>query len=459
MNNPDLAHPVLSSGNGKTIPFPTSQASPKTVNKLEALVRLEGQLAALPSHAAVALHAINEPRELLGFDQAIMFRIDRRKRAHAEAVSSLARTETMSPLIRQLARLVRDLPESAAAQTLNLNGDAREPNAFEHGLWVPLFDRKKKQYAGLLFARARPWEESDITIANRLGGSYGLALRAHARSKLLSLGSVPNWGWIAASALAAGLALIPVPMTTLAPVEVVPASPTAVRSPVDGIISEVLVLPNAQVGQGTPLLRFDATVLQSDEQVAAQRVAVAAARLAAAQSGAFSDDDAKSSLPVAERELSLAEVQHRNAQMYLSKINVVAGQAGVATFATRNDLIGKPVRVGEKLMDLADPANIAYRIDLPVHDAIALQESNAVKVFLDADPLNGHEAKITELSYHALPQPDGSLAYRIVAEPTQGSVNPRLGLRGTAQLSGETVQLWFFLFRRPIAAFRQYIGR
>jgi Biotin-lipoyl like len=461
MSNPDLAHPdsPLPQGNGNTIPFPqASQTKPS--GKLEQLVHIEGELAALQSHPAVALHAVNATRQLLAYDLAMMFRLSSRGKPSIEAVSSVSRPEPVSPLITEITRIIHKLPQSRETQRCDFGGDTFEGGfASSFGLWVPIQDRNLKTCAGLLLLRATPWQPADVTIASRLGKSYGLALRAHTPAALFRISALSRWTWFALAAVFSGLAFIPVPLTTLAQVEVVPANPVAVRSPIDGVIKDVDVAPNAPVQRGDVLVRFDTTILQSEELVAAERVAVAVAKLASSQNGAFSSDEAKGRLPVDEKELQLAQVQHRNARMFLSRVNVLASKQGVATFASRNELVGKPVRVGEKLMDIADPDDIAYRIDLSVHDAIALEGQNHVRVFLDADPLNGQDAVISEMSYHALPQPDGTLAYRIKAIPLSHSSNPRLGLRGTAQITGERVGLWFFLLRRPIASLRQYLGR
>ncbi len=462
MSNPDLAHPVSHSGsgqgNGKTIPFPQAPFQ-KQSGKLEQLVRIEGELASLQSRTAVAMHAVNETRQILGFDQAMMFRLDPRGKPRIAAVSSIARPEPMSPFIVQLTRIVSTITSAIEPAIFEVGGDGTESVPLSHGLWVPIQNRKLKPCAGLLFLRVAAWQPADVTIAQRLGKSYGLALRAHEAVTMFRPSALPRWSWSLMLLMAAGFALIPVPLTTLAQVEVVPANPVTIRSPIDGVIKEVHVAPNATVSQGDVLLRFDPTVLQSEEQVAAERVSVAAAKLASSQNAAFSSEEAKGRLPVGEKELALAQVQHRNAQQFLSRVNVMASMAGVAVFASRNDLIGKPVRVGEKLLDIADPDDVAYRIDLSVHDAIALNGDNHVRVFLDADPLHGHDATISQMSYHALPQPDGTLAYRINANHVAAGNKPRLGLRGTAQLSGEKVGLWFFLLRRPIASLRQYFGR
>jgi hypothetical protein len=62
------------------------------------------------------------------------------------------------------------------------------------------------------------------------------------------------------------------------------------------------------------------------------------------------------------------------------------------------------------------------------------------------------------MSYHATEKPGGLLAYTVRVDPIGEGKTERIGLRGTAQISGEQVSLGFYLFRRPIAGLRQYLG-
>jgi len=52
------------------------------------------------------------------------------------------------------------------------------------------------------------------------------------------------------------------------------------------------------------------------------------------------------------------------------------------------------------------------------------------------------------------------MAYRLRARfvDDDGATPPRVGLKGTAKLYGETVPLAVYLFRRPLAAIRQHLG-
>ena len=95
---------------------------------------------------------------------------------------------------------------------------------------------------------------------------------------------------------------------------------------------------------------------------------------------------------------------------------------------------------------------------MPVGDAIVLEEGARVRLYLDADPLNAVEAKLTSASYHAVPDAAGVLAYTVRAAFESDATPPRIGLRGTAQIHGERVSAFYYLFRKPLAAVRQWTG-
>jgi hypothetical protein len=319
-------------------------------------------------------------------------------------------------------------------------------------------DRNERLFAGLLALRDKEWAEGDMVIGQRIAGTYSHALQALTPPSLLRSIAIPRWLRLAAPLAILAALLVPVPLTTLAPFEVIPDNPGIVSAPIDGVISEILVDPNARVSRGQPLFRFDGTALRAEADVAAQRVVVAAAKLATAQQGAFSDLEAKRSLAVVETELELAEAEQAYADDMLAKVTVTAPEDGIAIFTAKSDWTGRPVHTGEKVMEVADPTRVAYRADLAVHDSVALEPGAGVRLFLDSDPLSPRRGSVRELSYHASPQPGGQLAYRVLAIATEGTAPDRIGLRGTAQISGRKVSLGFFLFRRPLAALRQYFG-
>jgi hypothetical protein len=457
MNNPNPAHPASLQSSDNTIQFPKRES--KAPGKLERLVVLEGEIRNLPSRAALGIHAVNEPRDLIGFDQAFFVAFTRSGKARMEAASSVAGVEPQAPLVRTICKLASGRfseQKSGAFDIAVLSRDHSYPHRF--GCWVPFTDRKKQVFGGLLLASSEPWLATNMNIADRIGQTYSHALRALSPPGLLRVFSVPRW--LAGSVLIGvlGLAFLPVPLTVLAPFEVIAAKPQIVTAPIDGAIASIEALPNASVRRGQVLFRFDATVLQAEAKIATQKESVAAAKLETAQNGAFGNDDYKRSLAVTAKEFELAQVEHSYAEALLARVDVRAERDGMLLYATPADLIGKPLQVGEKVMEIADPRQVFYRIDVGVHDSIALDTGNAVRLFFDADPLHPRRAGVAELSFHASPQADGQLSYHVLATTTDDGEVPRIGLRGTAQISGEIVSLGFYLFRRPIAAIRQALG-
>ena len=132
---------------------------------------------------------------------------------------------------------------------------------------------------------------------------------------------------------------------------------------------------------------------------------------------------------------------------------------GIAIFSDKRDWEGKPVSAGQAIVSIADPANVQFSIDLPVKDSVVLDKGARVKVFLDSDPLNPLEAVLTDVSYRAQPDKRDILSYALRAELTgSDQVLPRIGVQGTAQVYSDKASLAYVVFRRPLAAVRQYTG-
>jgi hypothetical protein len=137
---------------------------------------------------------------------------------------------------------------------------------------------------------------------------------------------------------------------------------------------------------------------------------------------------------------------------------VTATRSGIALFDDPNDWIGKPVTIGERLLEIADPSQGELEIWLPVSDAIKLDLGTNVDFFLNVAPDAPLLATLRQASYEATVSPSGVLGYRLKAKFAESSKVPRIGLRGTAKIYGEHVTLFYYLMRRPLAAVRQMLG-
>ena len=95
---------------------------------------------------------------------------------------------------------------------------------------------------------------------------------------------------------------------------------------------------------------------------------------------------------------------------------------------------------------------------LPASDALNLEPGAPIRLFLHTDPLSPLGAELFQTSYQATQSPDGIAAYRLYGRFVDGVAQQRIGLRGTARVSGSWALLGYYLFRRPIAAVREWTG-
>ena len=252
--------------------------------------------------------------------------------------------------------------------------------------------------------------------------------------------------------------VIPVRISALAPVEVVAKEPAIVSAPMDGVISKVLVAPNTMVPVDTLLFKYEDTGLRNRFEVAEKTLAVAVAEFHKVSQEAFRDPQSNAKVALLKAQVELSRAESKYASDLLDQVEVKASKKGLLIYTDKSDWVGRPVKIGEQIMQIADPNKVKLRISLPVDDAIFLVEGAEVKVFLDVDPLRSISGVVTHASYEATLTPESVLAYRIDAEFSETEVLMRIGLQGTAKLYEERVSLFYYLFRRPISALRQFIG-
>ncbi len=433
------------------------------------LLRLEADIRQVPNEQALFHLIANETRGLVRARQVFVIARAPDRACRVAVVSSVATVDRTSPLIQWIERLMRRLGEANAVTQLAefqlpVHADPSDGMTsvypFPHMLYVPLWSRHGVGTDGILIAREVPWGQQDKTIATRLAQSCGHALellrseqrRAWPRLRLRS-------GVALAVLTMAIAAAIPVPMTALAPLEIVARDPHVVAMPVDGIVHRVLVEPNATVTNGQPIVQLVDTLSRNKLELAEREVQVAAARLEKASSLSFSDARGRHELGIARAELALRTAERNHARGLLERTSIHASRKGLAVFSDRKDLEGKPLAVGERVMLIADPGVIEMKIDLAVADSVVLAQGARVKAFLDSDPLHAIEAKVARIDFQARLSETGIATYRMVALiESDGRPPPQLGVRGTAQLYGPSAPLALYLLRRPLSAIRQWVG-
>jgi multidrug resistance efflux pump len=429
---------------------------PAKVSPLQILVSLEGEALAATDRLALKHMAVHKSRKLIPSGHIFWLTNDRRS-VKIEAMSSQSDIDKTSPFIQwmrgQLEGRLRagDLSKPHSFDILSRREADDFAYPFNHAAFAPFPN------GGLLFTRNTSFTESETALITRLSTVYGTAwqaLGAKKRARMTPRKRTIVWGTAAVLALAA---FIPVPMTTLAPTEIVAANPYIVTAPIEGVIDQILVPPNTVVKKGTALIRLVDTSYRNEYILAEGEETVARAKLRQASLTAFVDDAAKREIAVAKAEEGLAGARKSYARDRLSKTTLLAPMDGVALFSNPQDWAGRPVATGEAILQVADPTRVLLRIDAPLTSGETLQSGARVRLFLDSKPLTAIEAELGEASYYAESLPDGQMAFTAYAKITDNTV-PRIGSRGVAKIYGRKAPLGYWLARKPITLARQFTG-
>jgi len=422
---------------------------------LQTLMGLENE--ALEASDLITLRhiAVNRPRALI--QTGHIFWISRNgKKIKIEAISSQAKVDKTTPFVqwmtRQLGTRARkgELDSQKQWQLDNSSEETPFTYPFKHALYAPFAPNPRN--GGLLFTREHPFRKVDGHLAKRMATIFGLSATTTQRKRRKSLNinrCLASWGIAAIFAL---LLAIPVPMTTLAPAEIVARKPYMMTAPFDGIIEDILVPPNAHVRQNTPILRFVDTPYQNEVILAGKEEAIAVAKLR--------QSEAKGQMAIAEAEKALASARQTYAKERLAKTVLSAPKEGLAIYSDSVDWRGRHVRTGETIIQIVDTSELRLRIAAPLSMGESLNSGARIKLFLDNAPLNALDAELTSASYYAKAQAGGQMAYEAYAELDlqANQALPRIGTRGVAKVYGKKAPLGYWMFRRPITILRQSLG-
>lgn len=457
-------------------PAPVVQGAPSQNNVAEPVSRfieLEIEARKCRDIDALRFAIVNSPRQIAKFDQAFLAELGSSGAWAITRASSVTKVDRHTHLVRGLDAWLQHPDNShliarAEPRLANLEQEARNWGlnskvfSMPHAFWLPINAPDGRPLAALLLLKYENWRPQHTALMIPLADAYGHAWDALAPKCASGLARVQSSVSrsrivIGAAILSLMAAFIPVPMSALAPAEVIAVDPMLVTAPIEGVIKEILAAPGTFVEQGTPIVKFADVKLRNDVEVAGRNMAVAKAKhFKIVQSATLTQKDMQD-LATAKAELDVAEAEFVYANELLQRSTIRADRSGLLIYASKSDWVGKPVAVGERLMEIGDPSKSELKIELPVSDAIALKSGGAVALFLDGNPLRSIAGTIIRTSYRPASTTEQQLAFRIHAKFDDGTPR-RLGLRGVARISGESVSLWFYLLRRPLSALRQRVG-
>lgn len=440
----------------------TGQPDPRLL-KLSSALLLEQSLRAKTRFGELCHALVNDTAQVHGHELAFLL-IARAGSYRLVAATAVADPDRTGPLGQWLEKRMAALAPPAkvalpACPDLALPAEDWAAALPPHALLLPLPKPGSHGLAGvLLLLRGQPWQDPDRLLAEPLADCYGHALWT-LRHRLPDFAALDRRRAAAIGAAVLLAALLPVRLDTLAPAEVAAVESIPVTAPFDGIVADIPVRPYQSVREGDALVVFDPQELAMKRDVALRSLDVAEAELTSLRNQAFLDGDSKAKLAVAEQKVALERENAAYARERFARHRLTASADGVVVYDDRYNWKGKPVQTGQAVMTLAKPEHKELHIDLPVAGLIPTHEGAEVRLFLDMDPSTAIPAKLHRLGVEARPSPAGGLAYRYVAVLDDGKgAALQLGARGTAKLYGERVTLAYYLFRRPLAAVRQFLG-
>lgn len=328
---------------------------------------------------------------------------------------------------------------------------------FTHATFIPFKPQSRAAHGGLLITSEHYLPDIHVQPLIRLTEQTALLAAAKAPNpppRLSWRGRLIFWSCLAAII---SIGFIPVPMTALAPAEIIADQPSPISASTPGVIKSITVKPGESVRAGQVIIRLEDTDRRNAVLLAERALQVAKARVRQASLSAFNDENARRTLAVAEAERHLARSKLDYAKDQLSRTRLSARRDGIALFSSVEAWDGASVQAGQTIMRVADPSQIKLRIDAPLAHGEALSEGAQVRFFPDSNPVDAAQAKVEQVDFEPTVTPDGKPTYR--AEAVFDTIDgARIGARGVAKIYGERAPLGYWLIRRPLTILRQWTG-
>ena len=440
----------------------------ETLKRLSILLQLSRR-ARKASEDELGFCIVNETRVLISYRQAALFTwVDGSLKV--AAVSGLAVLDASSPFIQWLTNLAaRRLADGSAwTGAAVTSADCGAEGALlrdawaewlpREGYWLPLLGPQDRPQGVLALFREEAWSAPEQHVLSYLADSYGQALAALSPPPHKAwFGKVRRrWKIIAAALLL--LSLYPMQESALAPAEVTASRPQLVRSALDGVVSHLTVQPNQEVKKGQELARLDDAQLSSRLAVAQKTLEMARAEYSQLLQLALASPEAKARLPLLKGRIDQLGAEALYVEDLLRRTVIVSQSDGVAVFDDPNAWLGRPVALGEKIMLVADPAQVELTILLPMNETLPVQQGGEALFFPNTSPSSPKRVTLSHVSYQASEPVSDSLAFTLRGDFEDKSELPRLGTRGTAKVYGPRMSLIAIALRHPVRAARQWLG-
>lgn len=438
------------------------------MDKLFTLLDLQKQARQSETIEKLAFIAVNKSIELIPYKQAIFWeKSDFSFNLHT--ISGNQELDKQGPYAQWMKRAIQfflkvpQKPEFENVITIATKDLLDDWHEWTREYAVLLLFRNKKGdvKAGLWLEREASFLDAELTLLDELADAYGHAYRLikNMRSKSTEDGFFQSKKFrIAALITFIALAFFPVRLTITAPAEIVAQNSRTVTIPFDGTLEGITVNPGENIKAQDVIAVMDKISLQGKVDLAKESYNAAQQAYSRAIRESLSSPDKKAEFNYLQAQVNAKKIEYDYAKELLQRSDIIAPISGLAVFSDKNTYNNRPVRTGDKIMQIANPKSIELLIRVPVNAMLPIKENIPARFYLNIAPLKNHTAAIQSIGYQASPDPDGLLTYKISATLNSNEEDFRIGWKGTSKIYGEWSVLSYAILRRPLIALRQFLG-
>lgn len=427
---------------------------------IQKFLSIEKKLRQVSSAKELAFIITNHSQHLLPYTQALVW-IEKPLGIEVFSVSAAATINRQAPYIHWLEKTLLVV---VASKEEALNATKRKFTEDIQARWSEYLPKlvsyhRLSKGAGVLFFHDQPWTKEQIQCFQELMEVYQYAWQHQENRQKTEKKGVkfsPYWGILAGIVLV--ILCLPVKLTILSSAQIAPHEPVLIGPSIEGTIHAIAVEPNAQVSKGQTLFVLDDVVLKNQRALAEKALIAAKERYRRAYQHAYSNVQSKAEIAVLKNEVEKKQQELRHQQALVERGIIRAPSDGVVIFSSKKEWLGKPVRIGEKVMLLAKVDDKQLDIHVRVDDMFAQYDRNRVVFYPNSNPLHGLEATVSQASFVPVPDLTNQLVFTVVADFSEQQHLPAYGMQGTAKIYGQNVSVFYYLFRRPLIFIQRLLG-
>lgn len=447
-----------------------------STESLATFVSLQRQLRKKNSFAEAAFFMAHQTYKIFNYERAIVWSSIDEHDINLLAVTGVTQLEKTAPFYQDVCNIIKFLikelkgKDSGQISTWRYTDfpvaiqESWPHGSLEQELVVTIFSNREMIIGGMITAHKEPVAEKNLEWLSWISESYQycwcyLAKTLGLRYRISRFCMQKKVFIPALLILVMLLFVIKVPLSVVAPAVITAKDPLIITAPIDGVVDEIKVLPNQPVKSGQLLFEMKKQDLTNAKDVAQKELNIAQAKYLRSIQNSFKDVRERAEINILKAQIKSKEQDLAYTAQLLSRADIQSPEEGVAVLDDPEGWTGRPVVTGEKILEIANPDQVKIDIWLPATDDIEVKPGNMVKLFLNNAPLTTIYATVAYSSVNAEINAAGVLAYRVVANLEQTNNLPKIGSQGHAKLIKDIkVSLFYYFFRKPISALRQFFA-